>query len=286
MINMTRKKKKIIKAVIYSAVMFVIVLLWIMPFVWAFVTSFKSDADIDAHLLSFIPREFTFSRYSKLLFENSADYPVLKWLFNSVWIAASYTFLHLVVVSLAAYAFSILKFKGRNLLFTLILTTMMIPSVINLVPMFNMMVKFNWIGSPLSMIIPGIAGVYSMFLIRQFFLGIPDSLVESAHIEGAGHFTVFLRIVIPLSSSAFMVAGLFAFLANWNDYMWPQLMLASEELSKMTLTVGLSLMQGSYGYDLGLTMTAAIVSAIPVLLLFLFTQEKVVDGIATAGMKD
>lgn len=283
---MMRKKKRIIKAVIYSAVMFVIVLLWLMPLLWSFVTSFKSDADIDAHLLSFIPREFTFSRYSTLLFENSADYPVLKWLFNSVWIAVSYTFLHLLVVSLAAYAFSILKYKGRNLLFTLILTTMMIPSVINLVPMFNMMVKFNWIGSPLSMIIPGIAGVYGMFLVRQFFLGIPDSLVESAQIEGAGHLTVLFRIVIPLSSSAFMVAGLFAFLANWNDFMWPQLMLASEELSKMTLTVGLSLMQGSYGYDLGLTMTAAIVSAIPVLLLFLFTQEKVVEGIATAGLKD
>lgn len=281
-----RKKKRIIKAVIYSAVMFVIVLLWLMPLLWAFVTSFKSDADIDAHLLSFIPREFTVSRYSTLLFKNSADYPVLKWLFNSVWIAVSYTFLHLLVVSLAAYAFSILKYKGRNLLFTLILTTMMIPSVINLVPMFNMMVTFNWIGSPLSMIIPGIAGVYGMFLVRQFFLGIPDSLVESAQIEGAGHLTVLFRIVIPLSSSAFMVAGLFAFLANWNDFMWPQLMLASEELSKMTLTVGLSLMQGSYGYDLGLTMTAAIVSAIPVLLLFLFTQEKVVEGIATAGLKD
>ena len=281
-----RKKKRIIKAVIYSAVMFVIVLLWLMPLLWAFVTSFKSDADIDAHLLSFIPREFTFSRYSTLLFTNSADYPVLKWLFNSVWIAVSYTFLHLLVVSLAAYAFSILKYKGRNLLFTLILTTMMIPSVINLVPMFNMMVTFNWIGSPLSMIIPGIAGVYGMFLVRQFFLGIPYSLVESAQIEGAGHLTVLFRIVIPLSSSAFMVAGLFAFLANWNDFMWPQLMLASEELSKMTLTVGLSLMQGSYGYDLGLTMTAAIVSAIPVLLLFLFTQEKVVEGIATAGLKD
>lgn len=281
-----RKKKRIIKAVIYSAVMFAIVLLWLMPLLWAFVTSFKSDADIDAHLLSFIPREFTFSRYSTLLFKNSADYPVLKWLFNSLWIAVSYTFLHLLVVSLAAYAFSILKYKGRNLLFTLILTTMMIPSVINLVPMFNMMVTFNWIGSPLSMIIPGIAGVYGMFLVRQFFLGIPDSLVESAQIEGAGHLTVLFRIVIPLSSSAFMVAGLFAFLANWNDFMWPQLMLASEELSKMTLTVGLSLMQGSYGYDLGLTMTAAIVSAIPVLLLFLFTQEKVVEGIATAGLKD
>ena len=283
---MMRKKKRIIKAVIYSAVMFAIVLLWLMPLLWAFVTSFKTDADIDAHLLSFIPREFTVSRYSTLLFKNSADYPVLKWLFNSVWIAVSYTFLHLLVVSLAAYAFSILKYKGRNLLFTLILTTMMIPSVINLVPMFNMMVTFNWIGSPLSMIIPGIAGVYGMFLVRQFFLGIPDSLVESAQIEGAGHLTVLFRIVIPLSSSAFMVAGLFAFLANWNDFMWPQLMLASEELSKMTLTVGLSLMQGSYGYDLGLTMTAAIVSAIPVLLLFLFTQEKVVEGIATAGLKD
>ena len=124
---------------------------------------------------------------------------------------------------------------------------MMIPSVINLVPMFNMMVKFNWIGSPLSMIIPGIAGVYGMFLVRQFFLGIPDSLVESAQIEGAGHLTVLFRIVIPLSSSAFMVAGLFAFLANWNDFMWP--LMVTNRPETRTLAAGLSTFIERYSHQ-------------------------------------
>ncbi len=271
--------------VISMAILIPITVLWLLPLVWGFVTSFKTDADIDAHLLSFIPREITFSRYARL-FAESEQFPVLMWLWNSIYTAALYTILHLVVVSLAAYAFGMLRFKGRDVLFTCVLATMMIPSVINLVPMYNMMVSFNWVGSPLALIVPGAAGVFGLFLMRQFFLGIPKSLVEAAEVEGAGQLTVFLRIVLPLSSSAFMVAGLFAFLGNWNDYMWPQIIMGAEDMIMMTLPVGLSLMQGSYNYDLGLTMTAAITSAIPVLILFMLTQEKVIEGIATSGMKD
>lgn len=282
----TNNKLRLHKGRLTATIVLVpISVLWMLPLVWGFVTSFKSDIDIDAHLLSLIPREFDFSRYTKL-FASTSEYPVFSWLWNSVYIAGIYTVLHLIIVSLAAYAFSVLRFKGQNVLFTCILSTMMIPSVINLVPMYNMMVTFNWVGSPLAMIIPGTASVFGLFIMRQFFLGIPKSLVEAARVEGAGYFTVFLKIVVPLSSSAFMVAGIFAFLGNWNDYMWPQIIMGAEELSRMTLPVGLGLMQGSYNYDLGLTMTAAIISAIPVLILFMFTQEKVIEGIAFSGMKD
>lgn len=282
----TNNKLRLHKGRLTATIVLVpIAVLWMLPLVWGFVTSFKSDTDIDAHLLSLIPREFDFSRYTKL-FASTSEYPVFSWLWNSVYIAGIYTVLHLIIVSLAAYAFSVLRFKGQNVLFTCILSTMMIPSVINLVPMYNMMVTFNWVGSPLAMIIPGTASVFGLFIMRQFFLGIPKSLVEAARVEGAGYFTVFLKIVVPLSSSAFMVAGIFAFLGNWNDYMWPQIIMGAEELSRMTLPVGLGLMQGSYNYDLGLTMTAAIISAIPVLILFMFTQEKVIEGIAFSGMKD
>ncbi len=281
-----KRKRRLNKGRLISmAILIPVTLLWLVPLVWGFVTSFKTDADIDAHLLSFIPLEFTLDRYIKL-FTDFEQYPVLLWLWNSVYTAALYTILHLVVVSLAAYAFSLLRFKGQNILFTCVLATMMIPTVINLVPMYNMMVAFDWIGSPLALIVPGAAGVFGLFIMRQFFLGIPKSLIESAQVEGAGQFTVFLRIVLPLSSSAFMVAGIFAFLSNWNDYMWPQIIMGAEDIAMMTLPVGLSLMQGSYNYDLGLTMTAAITSAIPVLILFMFTQEKVIEGIATSGMKD
>ena len=270
--------------IVTTAILIPIVIIWLLPLLWGLATSFKTDTDIDAHLLSLIPRDFTLERYIRL-FENSDLYPVLRWLFNSVYIAAAYTVLHLLVLSLAAYAFSVLEFKGRNVLFTAVLSTMMIPGVINLVPMYNMMVRFNWVGSPLALIVPGVAGVSGLFIMRQFFMNIPKSLVESAQLEGAGHFSIFFRIVLPLSSSALMVTGLFGFLANWNDYMWPQIILGAERVTSMTLTVGLSQMQGSYNYDLGLTMTAAILSAVPVLLLFLVTQEKVIEGIAHTGLK-
>ncbi len=268
-----------------SVILYILAFIWIIPLLWAVSTSLKSNIEISQNPLGLIPKSFDFSRYKRLLFENPDQYPVFSWLKNSLFVAFTHTILYLIIASLAAYAFSIIEFKLRDKLFWLILSTSMIPGVINLVPMFTMIVDFNWMGDFKSLIIPGLGGVFGLLIIRQFFLGIPKELIESAKVDGLGHFQIFLRIVVPLSRSAFLVAGLFVFLGNWNDYLWPLITMSGSGIDKYTLPAGLSIMQGSYGYDYGLTMTAAIISAIPVLIIFMFTQEKIIQGISRTGIK-
>jgi multiple sugar transport system permease protein len=273
------RKRKIIAFIILS----ITCAIWLLPLLWGIGTSFKTDADIANNTISIIPKEFSLENYQELFLK--ADTPVLKWMLNSFIIAVLYTMLHLIVVSLAAYAFSILRFKGRDKIFWIILGTSMIPGVINLVPMISIMIDFGWFGTWISLIIPGIGGVFGMFLMRQFFLGIPRELVESAKIDGLGNLGVFFKIVLPLSKSAFMVAGLFAFMGNWNDYLWPQIMLMGVDVNMFTLPLGLSKISGAYNYDYGLTMAAAILSIIPVVIVYSFTQDKIIEGVARTGIK-
>lgn len=275
-----RRRKRISAIILYS-----LAFLWMIPLVWSVATSLKTDSEITNNVLGLIPRDITFHRYEKLLIENSSEYPLHTWFLNSLFVAAIYTFLYLFIASLAAYAFSILKFKGRDKIFWFILATTMIPGVINLVPMITMMVDFGWMGSFLALIIPGLGGVFGLFIIRQFFLQIPNELIESAQLDGLNHFGIYLKIVLPLSTSAFMVSGLFVFLGNWNDYLWPLLVMSGSGTSKFTLPVGLSVLQGSYNYDYGLTMAAAIISIVPVIIVYIFTQEKIIEGIARTGIK-
>lgn len=124
-----------------------------------------------------------------------------------------------------------------------------------------------------------------MFLLRQFFLGIPKELVEAAKIDGLGNFGIFTRIVLPLSKSALLVAGLFSFMGSWNDYLWPQIVLMSADTAHLTLPVGLSKISGTYNYDYGLTMAAAIISIIPVIIVYAFTQDKIIEGVSRTGIK-
>lgn len=275
------RRRKTISAII----LYVLATLWVVPLVWAISTSLKSNSEISENVIGLIPNQITFERYVKLLFENPEEYPLFTWFSNSVFTAVTYTLLYLLIASLAAYAFSILRFKGRDQIFWIILCTTMVPGVINLVPMITMMVDFNWMGNFVALIIPGLGGVFGLFIIRQFFLQIPRELIESAQMDGMGHFKIYSRIVVPLSTSAFMVAGLFVFLGNWNDYLWPLLVMSGSGNEMFTMPVGLSILQGSYNYDYGLTMTAAVVSIIPVLIVYIFTQEKIIDGISKTGFK-
>lgn len=280
-----RKLKKNKGMIILTIIAYALAFIWLVPLLWAISISLKTDAEISNNILGLIPSEFTFHRYTTLLVDNPEAYPIFTWLGNSFFVAIVYTLLYLAIISLAGYAFSILQWKGRNQLFGFILVTMMVPGVVNLVPMFNMMVTFDWLGRFEALIFPGLGSVFGLFIVRQFLLGIPSELMESAKIDGANHFMIFSKIVLPLSTSALMVAGLFAFLGNWNDYLWPLVVMSGSGNQMLTLPAGLSIMQGSYGYDYGLTMTAAVISAIPVLIVFGLTQEKIVEGIARTGIK-
>lgn len=266
-------------------------IVWMLPLLWAFGTSFKTANDMRTNILSFIPREFTFSNYINL-FNNASAYPIFSWLRNSAIIAISHTVLYLIFASLAAYAFGIMRWRGRNVVFGLLLATMAIPSVINLTPLFSMVIQFGWLDSEaawksvFALILPGLGGVFGLFILRQFFKNIPFELIESAQMEGLGHFGIFLRIVLPLGKSALMVAGLFAFMGSWNDYLWPTLTAAVHfDQNWYTLQTGLATMQSQANYDYGLVLAAAVVSILPVLIVYMFVQEKIIEGVSYTGIK-
>lgn len=264
-------------------ILLVVSIIWMVPIVWGIATSLKTPIDIASNPISLIPETLSFANYVEIF--TKTDTPVMRWMLNSLIIASAYTALYLVIASLAAYAFSVLKWKGKEKLFWIILSTTMIPAVINLVPLITMMIDFGWFGTWWALIIPGLGGVFGMFLLRQFFLGIPTELIDSAKIDGLGPFGIFSKIVIPLSKSAFMVAGLFAFLGSWNDYLWPLIVMSGEDMTLQTLPVGLSKIASTYNYNYGLTMAAAILSIIPVVIVYAFTQDKIIEGVSRAGIK-
>lgn len=264
-------------------ILFITCILWVLPIVWGISTSLKTAEDIAQNPIGLLPKQITFGHYIELF--TKPDTPIMKWMLNSAIIAFIHTFLYLVIASLAAYAFGILRFKGRDKIFWIILSTSMIPAVINLVPLLTMMIDLNWFGRWLAVIFPGLGGVFGMFLLRQFFLGIPKELIEAAKIDGLGNVGIFTKIVLPLSKSALLVTGLFSFMGNWNDYLWPQVSLMSADVKMLTLPVGLSKISGTYNYDYGLTMAAAIISIIPVIIVYAFTQDKIIEGVSRTGIK-
>lgn len=276
-ISKTRKRVAFVILLLLSIV-------WVLPLIWGFSTSIKPNIEISENVLSLIPKNPTFKNYQEL-FTNMDQYPILLWLKNSAVVAVTHTVLYLILISLAGYAFAILQWRGRDFVFWLLLTTMMIPNVINLVPLFTMINQFNWFNSFWALIVPGLGGVFGLFIVRSFFLGIPKDLVESAQMDGASHLRIFSTIILPLGKSSLMVAGLFAFMGNWNDYLWPTLVMFGADIEKLTLPSGLSLLQSNTGYDYGLTMAAAIISIIPVIIVYCFVQDKIIEGVSRTGIK-
>lgn len=270
-------------------VLLVLSIVWMLPLVWAIGTSFKSAEEITNNVLGIIPMNATFKNYQDL-FADVSQYPILRWMANSFIIASLHTALYLVIASAAAYAFSILRWKYRNLVFGILITTMMIPSVANIIPLFSMVVNFGWLNdgwrSFLALIIPGLGGVFGLFIIRQFFINIPREVVESARIDGLSDLGIFFRIIFPLGKSALMVAGLFAFMGSWNDYLWPSI-IGSVVMNPnfLTLQTGLASMQSSNNYEYGKTMAAAIISIIPVIIVYMFVQDKIIEGVSHTGLK-
>lgn len=276
--RVVRKRK-----VVSFSILLLVSILWVIPLVWGIGTSLKTPSEIAQRTTAIIPLNPTLIHYQTLF--QQVDTPVFRWMINSFLIASAHTALYLVIASLAAYAFGVLRWKHREKVFWFVLSTTMIPAVINLVPLITMMIDFGWFGTWWALIIPGLGGVFGMFLLRQFFLGIPIELIESAKIDGLGSFGIFLKIVVPLSKSAFMVTALFAFLGSWNDYLWPLIVLTGESITSQTLPVGLSKISSTYNYNYGLSMAAAILSIIPVVIIYAFTQDKIIEGVSRTGIK-
>ncbi len=252
----------------------------LIPLAWMLSTAAKDLNQAFAYPPELWPRPI---RLTENLRELSAIIPFVRQFVNSLLVTLLITFGQLWTASWGAYAFARLRFRGRDSLFLLYLATMMVPTQVTLIPLFLIMRFLHWIDRMPSLVVPFLFTAYGTFLLRQFFLTIPADLEDAARIDGAGPFTIYWRIVLPLSGPALATLGSFTFIWAWNEFLWPLVAMNTPE--RMTLTVGLATLQGLYATNWPLLMAGAAVAVIPSLLVFLLLQRFFVAGIAATGLK-
>lgn len=251
-----------------------------LPFYYMVVTSFKSNQEIASPHLNLVVQEPTTQPYAEL-FDAGL---VLGATWNSLVVGVATTVGTLFFCTLAGYAFAKHRFPGRDAIFLGLLATMMIPGAVLLVPGFLLLRDFGWLDTWLPLIVPGMAGAFGVFLARQFIEKIPDSLLESARIEGCRDFGIFLRIVLPLSKPLLATLGILTFLGSWNSFLGPLIVLLDER--KFTLPLVIAMLQGRFPGKENVQMAGAMISILPVLVLFFLFQRQIVESLASSGLKD
>ena len=257
-------------------------LVFIAPLVWMLITSFKPLGEATQVPPAVLPKEPTTRAYD-ILFATDTQTPVLRWLLNSLLAATGQALLILVVASMAAYALARLEFRGKNILFGMIIATLFVPIFTLIIPNFLIIDRLGWLDTLWALIVPGAASAFGVLFLRQFFLGLPRDLEEAAQLEGANTWQIFTRIVLPLSKPALATLALISFLGNWNDFIWPIYVLFSP--SQFTLPPGLGILQGAYDIDYPVIMGGAALASVPVLILFLITQRYIIEGVSRSGLK-
>jgi multiple sugar transport system permease protein len=260
--------------------LFVVSLSIIVPLLWMFLTSFKTDYDAINAPASPWPNPVTGEAYSTLA---TGDLPILRWLLNSVVAAGAQTILIVVTASMAAYALARLDFPGKRIIFGVIIATLLVPAVIFLIPNYLIVDNLGWLDTLWAVIVPGSAGAFGVFFLRQFFISLPGEIEEAARVDGAGDIRIFLQIILPLSRPALATLAVLSFLTNWNDFIWPIYVLLSPE--NLTLQPGLSVLQGTYSTHYGVVMAGAVIASVPVLVLFSMAQKQIVESVASSGVK-
>ncbi|HEX9006210.1 MAG TPA: carbohydrate ABC transporter permease [Bacteroidota bacterium] len=273
--------KKLASAAVSYAAMLLLAAVMAGPFLWMLSTSLKGEGDVFKSPPQWIPDPFHFRNYREIM--EAVSFP--RFLLNSLKVATLATLGQLISCSLAAYAFARLRFKGRTALYVVLLATIMVPPQVTMIPTFMIMRALGWIDTHYALIVPAfLGGAFGTFLLRQFFATIPQDLEDAARIDGCGRFRIFWQIVLPLSKPALATLGLFTFMAYWGDLLSPVIYLSSPE--KMTLTVGLaSLQSGAMEARYDLIMAGALVSIVPMLVLFVVAQKWFVRGITMTGLK-
>ncbi|MDP8905121.1 MAG: carbohydrate ABC transporter permease [Chloroflexota bacterium] len=255
-------------------------LFFVLPLLWMVATAFKPQAEwLNPN---WIPESPTLRNFTSVFEDRSL--PVARWFFNSFIIAAVFTLLILVIDSLAAYAYARMEFRGRKVMFALLLATLVMPGIMFLIPNYITVAGLGWLGTYQGVIAPGLAGVFGVFFLRQFFLSLPRELEEAAYVDGATVWQTFFKVVLPLSGGALATLGVITFLASWNDFLWPLLMTGSNR-QMQTLPVGLATLQGQYTFDYGKLMAGALILSVPVLLLYVVAQRFIIRSISTTGLK-
>lgn len=261
-------------------IIFIIIgFIFFLPFLWMFVSSFKPEAHIMGSPEKLFPTVITFDNYAKLL----TQIPFLRFLLNSIIFAAGVTLFSLIFDSMAGYAFAKLPFRGSNALFIIVLITMMIPFQITMIPLYLTMNKLHILNTFAGLMLPRLTNAFGIYFMRQSFLSLPNELLDAGRIDGLSEFGIFRRISLPIVTSSLSTLGVFHFMYNWNDFMWPMLMTNTTEMQ--TLPVGLALFQGEHVMEHGPMFAGAVLSILPILIFFLASQKTFIKGIALSGIK-
>lgn len=267
----------------YRALLYVLMFLgcaiMLLPFFWMLTTSLKTELGAMRMPPQWIPPQLHWENYAQAW--NTA--PFGRYFFNSFFVSITSTVGEVLTTILAAYAFAKMRFFGKNVLFAILLGTLMIPGEMLLVPNYVTLVKWGWFDHYEALIIPWIVSVFGIFLLRQFFRSIPDELWDAARIDGCPRRRYLWRVVVPLSKPAILTVALFKFLGSWNAYQWVLIMTNSEEMR--TVPVGLTMFSSDIGTAYHLLMAASVMAIVPILILFFFTQKQFIQGIARTGIK-
>lgn len=251
----------------------------VVPFLWMILTSLKTYAESIQVPPVIIPEDFQWGNYKEVF----GLLPFFKFMYNTVIVTVLRTVGQLFLCSLAAYAFARIEFPCRNILFILALSVLMVPGQVFLLPQYMIMVKLGWLNSLQAVIVPGLFSAFGTFLLRQFFMGLPKELEEAARLDGCNHFQIYWKIMLPLAKPGLIALGIFTTLWSWNELMWPMIVNSSPE--SMTLSAGLSSLQGQYLTNYPILMAGSFLAILPMLILFIILQKQFIEGIAVTGGK-
>src|SRR6476619_6782892 len=267
------------RLVVY-AVLLVAVVATLMPFVWMMLGSLKTDGEILRNPSGFLPEDPTLANYSTWF----TDLGITTFFVNSLIVAVVTVLGNLLFCSMIGYALAKIEFAGKRFLFLLVMLTLMVPGVVTFVPLFVLVSKLGLLNTYPARILPFLTSPLGVFLMRQFMMGIPDSLIEAARIDGAGEFRIFARVVMPLCGPPLATLGILTFLGSWNNFLWP--LVAAQSQKMYTLPVALSLYStGENATNYGLLLAGSVLVIAPIVLLFVLLQRFFIQSVATAGIK-
>jgi multiple sugar transport system permease protein len=274
-----RSTKKIVSKTLTYALLLLLALSMLIPFLWMVSTSFMNDLEVYQFPPKFIPNKFLWSNYREAL----TMLPFGRFFINTIIITLGSVIGQLLVCSMAAFAFARLQFRWRDKIFALYLSTMMIPAIVTMIPTFLIINAFGWMNTYWALVTPLINSVWGIFLLRQFFLTIPKELEDAARVDGASPFTIYWKIILPLAKPALATIAIFAFMSTWKDFLWP--LVVTNQMQMRPVEVGIAMFHSLHSTKWPYQMAAAVVVMLPIIVIFAFTQRYFIRGITLTGLK-
>ncbi|PKL12826.1 MAG: carbohydrate ABC transporter permease [Spirochaetae bacterium HGW-Spirochaetae-8] len=278
-IPLARRNHLVRRKPLTRAIELLLIAAWIFPLVWLFLTSIQLESDVVTSTLRLLPANPTWGNYAKAF----GSTEILQWIVNSVIVATVTMTITLVIDAPIAYAFAKIQFPGKNILFWAVMAGMMVPFQVLIIPLYQQFNTYGLIDTLTGALLPRLAVPVGIFILKQFFEGIPSVLEEAAFIDGANRYRIFATIIMPLGKAAVATVVILSFINAWNDFLWPLVVI--NDTLKYTITVGIANFQGTHGTDYALIMSGALIASVPQFVFYAFFRKKIIAGIAMTGIK-